>query len=156
MVNLPLTKRLALETGLSYSRLHSTFDQGNVTFYQHTQQTLHYLGLPLHLHYNFISHYRWRLYGLAGLQVDFPVSATAETTHQAPYGSSSPTTDHLSAPVQFAPVIGLGAQLNLTRHAALFVQPSLQWYIHTGSSIKTYRSEHPLTFAIPFGFRWTL
>ena len=156
MVNLPLTKRLALETGLSYSLLRSTFDQGNVTFYQHTQQTLHYLGLPLHLHYNFISHYRWRLYGLAGLQVDFPVSTTAEITRQAPYGSSTPTTEHLSAPVQFAPVIGLGAQLNLSRHAALFVQPSLQWYIHTGSSIKTYRSEHPLTFAIPFGFRWTL
>ena len=156
MVNLPLTKRLALETGLSYSRLHSTFDQGNVTFYQHTQQTLHYLGLPLHLHYNFISRNRWRFYGLAGLQVDFPVSATAEITHQAPYGSSTPTTEPLSAPVQFAPVIGLGAQLNLSRHAALFVQPSLQWYIPTGSSIKTYRSEHPLTFAIPFGFRWTI
>ena len=156
MVNLPLTKRLALETGLSYSRLHSTFDHGYVTFYQHTQQTLHYLGLPLHLHYSFISRNRWRFYGLAGLQVDFPVSTTAEITHQAPYGSSTPTTEHLSAPVQFAPVIGLGAQLNLSRHAALFVQPSLQWYIHTGSSIKTYRSEHPLTFAIPFGFRWTL
>ena len=156
MVNIPLTERLALETGLSYSRLHSTFDQGNVTFYQHTQQTLHYLGLPLHLHYSFISRNRWRFYGLAGLQVDFPVSTTAEITHQAPYGSSTPTTEHLSAPVQFAPVIGLGAQLNLSRHAALFVQPSLQWYIHTGSSIKTYRSEHPLTFAIPFGFRWTL
>ena len=156
MVNIPLTERLALETGLSYSLLRSTFDHGNVTFYQHTQQTLHYLGLPLHLHYSFICRNRWRLYGLAGLQVDFPISAKEEITQQAPYGSSSPTINHLSAPVQFAPVLGLGAQLNLSQHAALFVQPSLQWYIHTGSSIKTYRSEHPLTFAIPFGFRWTL
>ncbi len=156
MVNIPLTERLALETGLSYSLLRSTFDHGNVTFYQHTQQTLHYLGLPMHLHYSFICRNRWRLYGLAGLQVDFPISAKAEITQQAPYGSSSPTINHLSAPVQFAPVLGLGAQLNLSQHAALFVQPSLQWYIPTGSAIKTYRSEHPLTFAIPFGFRWTI
>ena len=156
MVNIPLTERLALETGLSYSLLRSTFDHGNVTFYQHTLQTLHYLGLPLHMHYSFICRNRWRLYGLAGLQVDFPISAKAEITQQAPYGSSSPTINHLSAPVQFAPVLGLGAQLNLSQHAALFVQPSLQWYIPTGSAIKTYRSEHPLTFAIPFGFRWTI
>ena len=155
-LNIPLTQRLALETGLSYTRLSSTSDYGHINDYEHTLQTLHYIGMPLHLHYAFVARKRWRLYGLAGAEVDFPVAANRQQTNYTPNGSNATVTHHISAPVQFAPVVGLGVQLNLNEHAALFVQPSMQWFVPTGSSIETYRTEHPLTFALPFGFRWTL
>ena len=158
-LNIPLTHRLSLETGLGYTRLYSSFNELRIgSFFSeevHTEQTLHYLGVPLHLHYDFVALNRLRIYALGGVNVEFPITTSAKETLYS-IASTITTTNHPSAPVQFAPVVGVGMQLNVSRHVALFVQPTLQWYIPTGSSIESYRTEHPLTVALPFGFRWTL
>ena len=155
-VSVPLHKRLSLETGLAYTRLASTFEEGVTTNYLRTSQIIHYLGVPLHLHCDIIQQPRWRFYGLAGCSVDFPIASSSETIRYQAFGGGKPTEGDISPPVQFAPTVGLGIQLNLSRHAGLFIQPSVQWFVPTGSSVETYRSEHPVNFTLPFGFRWTL
>ena len=44
---------------------------------------------------------------------------------------------------------------NFTPNIGLFAEPSLQYYIPTGTQIETYRTEHPFTFSLPIGIRFT-
>ena len=99
-----------------------------------------------------------RLYALAGLQVDFPLSIKQEW-QQFTNGrlTKEETTSPFSlVPVQFSPIAGLGVQLNVTRHLSVFCQPSVQWFVPAsdpvgGSGLQTWRTEHELAFSIPFG-----
>jgi RNA polymerase sigma-70 factor (ECF subfamily) len=46
-------------------------------------------------------------------------------------------------------------QYHLTRNIGFFIEPSLQYFIPTKSNIETYRTEHPFTFTLPLGIRFT-
>ncbi|MBO4802268.1 MAG: PorT family protein [Bacteroidaceae bacterium] len=161
-VNVPLSERWSLESGVTFTSLRSTFDYGNEQSYSHKRQRINYLGVPLLAQYSFISSRAVRLYALAGLQVDFPLSIKQEW-QQFTNGrlTKEETTSPFSlVPVQFSPIAGLGAQLNVTRHLSVFCQPSVQWYVPAsdpvgGSGLQTWRTEHELAFSIPFGLRWT-
>ena len=59
------------------------------------------------------------------------------------------------APWQFSPTLGLGLQIHLTSNIGFFVEPSMQYYIPMKTDIETYRTEHPFTFALPLGIRFT-
>ena len=61
----------------------------------------------------------------------------------------------LHAPWQLSTSVGLGLQYHLTPSIGLFAEPSLQYFLPTGSSIETYRTEHPLLFSLPVGIRFT-
>ena len=161
-VNVPLSERWSLESGVTFTSLRSTFDYGNEQSYSHKRQRINYLGIPLLAQYSFISSRAVRLYALAGLQVDFPLSIKQEW-QQFTNGrlTKEETTSPFSlVPVQFSPIAGLGAQLNVTRHLSVFCQPSVQWFVPAsdpvgGSGLQTWRTEHELAFSIPFGLRWT-
>ena len=68
-------------------------------------------------------------------------------------GLSNKSTLH--APLQWSVSTGLDYQFNLTPSIGFFAEPSLQYYIPTGSDIETYRTEHPFTFSLPLGIRLT-
>lgn len=36
-----------------------------------------------------------------------------------------------------------------------YIEPSLHWYVPNGSSVHTIWTEHPFTFTVPFGLRFT-
>ena len=156
LVNIPLAKNLSLETGVTYTRLCSTFDSSNTYSYTHTRQRVHYLGLPLLLQLPLIQKKAWQLYGSTGVSVEIPVSATAVTTQYTPTNTLVNPREHLPAPVQIAPTAAIGLQVNLSHHVGLFVQPSMQLFPEFSSDVETYRTEHPLCFNLPFGLRWTL
>ena len=61
----------------------------------------------------------------------------------------------IHAPWQWSLGTGLGLQYNLTPTLGLFVEPILQYYIPTGTAVETYRTEHPFTFSLPLGIRFT-
>ena len=47
-----------------------------------------------------------------------------------------------------------GIQLNILKHAGLYVEPQLSWMIPTGNDrLETWRTQHPLTFSISAGIR---
>lgn len=156
LVRFPLTGALSLETGLSYTRLSSTLDVGNTALHHRTRQRIDYIGLPLMLQLPLLQKTAWQLYGSAGLSVEVPVKATADVTLLTPMGPIHEQHEHPSAPVQLAPAVALGLQVNLTRHIGLFVQPSMQWFPDFGSDVETYRTAHPISFSLPLGLRWTI
>ena len=144
-----------LETGLNYSRLKSEFEMGTNGNTINEQQTIHYLGIPLKGTYNIYNGKLWNLYGNFGVTMDIPVYAPLSTNYFVNGTMELNEKSKLHAPWQWSVGTGLGLQYNLTPNVGLFTEPSLQYYIPTGGSIETYRTEHPFTFSLPLGIRIT-
>ena len=147
--------RWGIETGLGYSRLTSDFEMGADGNIISEQQTIHYLGIPLKGIYHIYNKKMWSLYGSLGLKMEIPVSSTLRSDYfiNGQYETTDKTT--LRAPWQWSVGTGLGLQYHLTPNIGLFAEPSLQYYIPMQTDIETYRTEHPFTFSLPLGIRFT-
>ena len=150
-----LNSRFALETGLSYSRLKSEFEMGSNGNTINEQQTIHYLGIPLKGTYNIYSRKAWSLYGSLGVTSEIPLYSPLNTSYYLHGMLEATDKTIIRAPWQWSVGTGLGLQYNFTPNIGLFAEPSLQYYIPTKSDIETYRTEHPFTFSLPIGIRFT-
>lgn len=150
-----LDDRWGIETGLGYSRLSSDFEMGSNGNTINEQQTIHYIGIPMKGIFHIYNNKVWSLYGSAGLTMEIPVSSTLRSDYfiNGQYETTDETT--IRAPWQWSVGTGLGLQYNLTPAIGLFAEPSLQYYIPTGSDVETFRTEHPSSFSLPLGIRFT-
>jgi RNA polymerase sigma-70 factor (ECF subfamily) len=150
-----LNHRFGLESGLSYSLLTSDFEMGSDGSFIREQQTIHYLGIPMKGIYNMYDGKRWGIYGSVGLTTEIPVHSTllSDFYLNDKYEASDKTT--IRNPWQWSVGAGLGLQYHLTPNVGIFAEPSLQYYIPMHSDIETYRTEHPFTFSLPIGIRFT-
>ena len=150
-----LNNRFALESGFNYSRLTSDFEMGADGNSIREQQNIHYLGIPMKGIYNMYGGKRWSIYGSLGLTTEIPVRSTLHSDFyvNGQYEASDKTT--IRAPWQFSTTLGLGLQIHLTPHIGIFAEPSLQYFIPMKTDIETYRTEHPFTFSLPLGIRFT-
>ena len=150
-----LNSRFALETGLSYSRLKSEFEMGSNGNTINEQQTIHYLGIPVKGTYNIYNRKAWSLYGSLGVTTEIPLYSPLNTSYYLHGLLEATDKTTIRAPWQWSVGTGLGLQYNVTPSIGLFAEPSLQYYIPTGTQIETYRTEHPFTFSLPIGIRFT-
>lgn len=141
-VSVPLTDRLALNTGIVYTRLKSDISA--------SEQTLHYVGVPLNVTYNLWRFKRLGIYATAGMQADFNVKATLKQPHQA--ASSNMDRDR----VQLSALIGPGLQLGLTRGLSVYCEPTVRYYFDNGSQVLNHFKDKPLNFNLNAGFRFTI
>ena len=150
-----LNHRFGLESGFSYSRLTSDFEMGGDGNTIREQQTIHYLGIPMKGIYNIYEGKRWGIYGSVGLTTEIPIHSTLNSYFHVNglYEGSDKTT--IRSTWQFSTTLGLGLQFHLTPNIGFFVEPSLQYYIPMKTDIETYRTEHPFTFFLPLGIRFT-
>ena len=145
-VRLPLTDRLALTSGLVYTRLKSDFTSSR----RHREQTLHYLGIPLGVTYNVWGYKRFNLYAVGGVQTDVNVKATLKESGQA--NSLSIGKDR----VQFSGLVGPGLQLDVTREFGLYVEPTARYYFNNGSNVANYYKDKPWNINFNAGLRLSL
>ena len=150
-----LSNRFGLESGLSYSRLTSDFKMGADGNVIREQQTIHYLGIPIKGIYNMCANKRWGLYGSLSVTMEIPVHSPLTTSYYLHGALEATEKTTLRAPWQWSLGTGLGLQYNFTPSVGLFVEPSLQYYFPMGSNVETYRTEHPFTFSLPLGIRFT-
>ena len=155
-----LNSHWSLATGLSYTRMKSTFESGNENTIIHRTQRLHYLGIPLKLGYRVVGGNRWTLYSTGGVQLDIPVSARLTTQYiyggsYAPIGNSPDIDATISAPWQWSVGVGIGAQYQIVPHLNVYLEPSLNYFIPTSTDVESYRTEHPFDLSLPFGIRFT-
>ena len=151
-----LNNRFALETGLTYSRLKSEFEMGSNGNTINEQQTIHYLGIPVKGIYNIYNRKMWSLYGSLGLSIEIPVHSPLNTSYYLHGILEATEKSTIHAPWQWSVGTGLGMQYNFTPNIGLFAEPSLQYYIPTGTQIETYSTEHPFNFSLPLGIRFQL
>ncbi len=150
-----MNNRLGIETGLSYSSLKSEFEMGSNGNTINEQQTIQYLGIPVKGLYNLCTGKAWTLYGSLSITTEIPVYSSFNTSYYLHGSLEATDKTMLRTPWQWSVGTGLGLQYNLTPSIGFFAEPSMQYYIPTGSSIETYRTEHPFTFSLPLGIRLT-
>ena len=150
-----LNNRFGIETGLSYSRMKSDFEMGSNGNTINEQQTIHYLGIPVKGIYSIYNRKVWSLYGSLGVTTEIPVYSPLNTSYYLHGVLEATDKTTIRAPWQWSIGTGIGLQYNFTPNIGLFAEPSLQYYIPTGTQIETYRTEHPFTFSLPLGIRFT-
>ncbi|MBR0432463.1 MAG: sigma-70 family RNA polymerase sigma factor [Bacteroidaceae bacterium] len=150
-----LNNRFALETGLGYSRLKSEFEMGSNGNTISEQQTIHYLGIPVKGTYNIYNRKAWSLYGSLGVTTEIPLYSPLYTSYYLHGILEDTDNTTIRAPWQWSVGTGFGVQYNFTPNIGLFAEPSLQYFIPMHSDVETYRTEHPFTFSLPIGIRFT-
>lgn len=153
LLNRQLSKRLSLETGLSYTQLSSIINTGSRQAYIQEYQRLHYLGIPVRFNWQWFSKKRLSLYSSAGGMLELPIHCTVEVNHISDGSNSFNKKTSLDANHQWSTTFGLGLQYGLTPHLGIYLEPSLQYYFNDGSDLKTYRTEHPISVTLPIGVR---
>lgn len=149
-----LTPRLSIETGLSYTQLKSISISGSTAAYIQECQRLHYLGIPLRLGWHWYSKAHLSLYSSAGAMLELPIRGITDVNHI--YNGTCTFQDRisLSVPCQWSTNVGFGIQYDITPHLGIYVESNLQYFFNDGSSLKSYRTEHPLSITLPLGIRF--
>lgn len=147
-VSYPLGERLALSSGLVYTRAASDFQRIMPASTINTHQTLHYIGIPLQLHYTFLRLQSLSLYANTGGQADINVKAQ-QATEGVPVEANR---DNL----QWSLTGAVGLQYPIIPHLALYGEAGARWYIDNNSNVDTYFKQHPLSPNLQVGFRLTL
>lgn len=150
-----LGKHWSLETGLQYSLLKSDFTLGEGAYYIHRNQKVHYLGIPLQVSYNWVDVKNWSVYSSLGGALRIPIYG--KTNERYVVGNTTPYMNdwHFTPSLQWSVGTSVGVQYKFASKWGVYMEPSLHWYVPNGSSIHTIWTEHPFTFTIPFGIRFT-
>lgn len=140
-----LLRNLAIETGISYTYLHSDILEENIDKVE--SQRLHYLGIPLKLNWTFYRKNDFSLYASGGGLIEYCISSNSKV----PINRWQPS---LNA--------SLGMQLVLRKPVSLFAEPGVSYYynlnpneIGSYTRFETIRSAHPFTFNLQLGIRFT-
>lgn len=142
-------------TGLQYSFLKSDFTSGEDGYYIKRNQKIHYLGIPLQVSYRWFETKKWSVYSSLGGTLHIPVYGN--TSERYVVGQSTPYTAnrHITPPLQWSVGTSIGVQYQFAPNWGIYLEPSLNWYIPNSSSVHTVWTEHPVTFTVPFGIRFT-
>ena len=139
-----LTDRLALSTGLDYTRYSSVRDRYFHATHDHQKdrQNVHYLGVPLRLDWMIVNRKYFNLYFGAGGQVDKCIYAKVggEKLHEKEFLFSVGGT--------------LGLQVNIIPMVGLYFEPDFSYSLNEGS-IKTFRSREPFMVTARAGLRFS-
>lgn len=153
-VNKKLNERWSLESGLQYTYLKSDFITGDEYRIQETQK-LHYLGIHLRVSYRWGSFRKFSFYSTAGVQVDIPLKGKLSTSHITDSIPMHIGSHSLSVPMQWSINGSAGVQYHFTPHISFYIEPTINYYIPDGSGLRTIRKEHPVTFTVPVGLRFS-
>lgn len=128
-----ISNRLALGTGLRYTRLKT--DVTTIGSYETTttSQTAAYIGIPLSVRFNL-----WRtgdlsLYTSTSIAADIPVSG--------------------SKTWQWSLSAGAGLQYQLSPSVSIFAEPGLNYHLNSSHGTPTIWTDRPFDITIPMGLR---
>ena len=144
----PLTSRLSLSTGVVYTKLNSDFVTIMPTSQIHRRQSLHYMGIPLTLHFRL---WQWRglsAYLSAGAQADWNIKATSNTDGV----DQTITKDRM----QWSAGGSLGLQYNPLPQLGIYAEPGIRHYFDNGSTVSNFFKDKPTSFNLQIGLRVTL
>ena len=155
MLNRKLDSHWQLGIGLRYQRMTSDMLSGNTYVSLSQHQKVQYLAIPVSVSWYYPLGRQFSTYLSASAAVNLPLRSTLESVYLMNGKEIDPTTERLHPDVQWSMGLGLGLQYDLTPNIGFFVEPSLQYYFKRSSDVKTWNTEHPLSFSLPLGLRIT-
>ena len=152
-VSRAVRNKWSVETGLQYSLLNSKFATGEGGFFIGRNQSVHYLILPVRVSYKFAEYKRLSAYAAAGAALHIPVYGKSDSYYVTESTAIHIDRWRIKPPVQWSTNVGLGLQYRFMPKVSVYFEPTLNWYIPSGSSTHTIWTEHPFVFSAPFGIR---
>ena len=147
-VNIPISSKFSVSTGVVYTRLSSDFTSIANSLVYERQQKLHYVGIPLTVLYNVWKWHGLNVYATAGGQADFNVKA---------YMTTEGTETKLEKDDwQWSVNAALGVQYNFIPQLGIYVEPGIKHYFDNGSHIQNYFKYKPTNFNLQLGVRVNL
>ena len=151
------TDRLSIESGLTYSCLVSDLSSGTPSGNYDIRQTLHYVGLPLALRYDFLKIKGFSLYASAGGQMEKCVAGKTRTDYFVEGKKVSSENGRIMVePLQWSVNAYVGAQYSFNRLVGLYIEPGAAYYFRNSSPVNCIYSERPFNFSFRAGLRFSL
>lgn len=146
-VNKSLSKMFSVESGLTYTYLHSTFESERAK----SDCRWHYLGIPLKMNFNIYSTQYIKFYASAGARVDFPISSYATVTSQS--GNPDLRAGKFNSAIVWSLTGSYGASFKLSSRMEIFVEPTLQYHFSHSQPVPDIWTDNRWDFSLPVGFR---
>lgn len=153
------TNLLGIESGLTYSLLQSDIKRGSESTtgaWSSSDQTLHYLGVPLNLTFNFLNSKYVDVYASAGGMMEFGVKGSIKTTDHI---NNSMTSTHQNAitpkGLLWSVNATAGVQVNVLPSLGIYVEPGMSHHFKNDRQPRSSYTDKPTNFALGFGLRYT-
>ena len=154
-VRFDLGGRWGLDTGMNYSYHSSTMSSDNEFNGYHTEQKLHFVGLPLAVSYNVWGRKNLEVYLSAGGAVEFCVSGKSSTTRSmSDDNTQSYDQDLRDRRPQWSVNASAGLQYKINDILGVYLEPGVGYYFDNGSNVSTIYKEKPLNFNFTVGLRF--
>ena len=150
-----LNHRWSIDAGLAYTRHRSDITRRTGTIVNETQQTLHYLGVPLNIHYRIVGTKRFNVYASAGVMGEKLL--TGKRTTDVNYNGLPDGTQTESVkekPVQVSVNAAIGAEYKFSGRLSIFAEPGIGYYFGNGSDLNSIYKERPTNFNLNVGLRF--
>ena len=154
-INKQLSPKWTFGTGITYTILKSEFESDYNKARLVKTQKIDYVGIPLRLTYQVWSKGRFNAYMTGGMAFEMPVYSSLEKKYIITADSSYTLKRDIKPRYQWSVNLGVGVQYKLFKPFSLYLEPNMFYYFRNGSSLETYRTEHPFIITVPFGLRLT-
>ncbi len=147
-ISYQINEKWAIESGMNYIKVHSDFVQIMGRNAVMSQQSLHYMGIPLRMRYRLWNYKKLNIYGTAGSEVNVNVKARYET-------------EAMEQPIekdrlQWALHTAMGFQYDLLPNLGAYVEPGLKYYFENGSHLENIFKDKPLSCHLQLGIRYSI
>ena len=154
-VRYALSNRWSIDAGLTYARHRSdiTRKMGNVV--NETQQTLHYLGVPLNVNYRIAGNRRFNVYAAAGVMGEKLLKGKRKTVAQYEDMPDDVQTESVKeSRAQLSVNAAIGAEYKIDDRLSVFAEPGISHYFGNGSELSSIYKERPTNFNLNVGLRF--
>lgn len=152
-----LNERFSLKGGITYSKLVSHLSSGSDKYRYETDQTLHFIGIPVGINYHFLQSKYLEVYVSGGGMVEKCISGSSITNYifnnQVTFGEKENVKVN---PLQWSINTSAGIQYNITSQIGLYTEPGFNYYLKNGSQVHTIYREKPLNFNLEIGLRFSI
>lgn len=153
------TNLLGIESGLTYSLLQSDIKRGSESTtgaWSSSDQTLHYLGVPLNLTFNFLNSRYVDVYASAGGMMEFGVKGSIKTTDHL-HNSMTSTHQNAITPkgLLWSVNATAGVQVNVLPSLGIYVEPGMSHHFKNDRQPRSSYTDKPTNFGLGFGLRYT-
>lgn len=156
-VNYDIDKKWSITSGLTYTKLSSDLRSGSSSYYYSSEQTLHYIGIPLNINYNIWRGKSLSIYLSGGGKAEKNISGNLATKYTLEDKSESKLDEKISIDQLQWSVNGfMGIQYDVTKKLGLYVEPGVSHHFKNNSEIETIYKEKPTNFSLQIGLRFSL
>ncbi|MFC7346458.1 outer membrane beta-barrel protein [Chryseobacterium zhengzhouense] len=152
-----LGKRWGVGTGINYTKLSTELRSGSESDYIKSDQSVHYIGIPVQVNYNVIKKGRFTGYVTAGGIAEKAVSADIKTKYVVNNEVKEEANEEIDKkPMQFSVNSAVGLQLKIVDKIAVYAEPGVGYHFKDNSPLNTVYKDKPFNFNVKFGLRLTI